>query len=476
LRFRDLVEDTIPAHTSLLDKHGEVCWGWWKKASEPDKLEELRMFAANLDDARAPIGLFNRSTSSYYEALATNCHFDESGRAIDSPNPEITPEYYRGTKLKAWFTFVSIRKLDRRTFEEQFGRPGLGEETLEALDSLGSVEIYRSDSEVIEIPSSLIVHLSDIHFGADFGFPGSSGPRGRDLKSILLKDILQISGGLPVGILVVSGDLTSRGNGSYLSANSYEFLKSLSQGLNVPSERFIIVPGNHDIPLTDFTEGYDHETPFNDFVRKFYGRDLPQHRIAQFRLPSGRTLAVLTINSVKLRDKASSNYGWVKWEECHELLASSTLEENSIRLAVMHHHLVSAPPEDLLPDDDYPSGSISVTLNAGEVIEGLQSFGFHVVLHGHQHYPMVQTVSRVSEVADPPALSPIPLALIGAGSAGAKSDRLDGGLRDNSYNLLDFKDEPCLRVVITTRRYASKARVRKHWEVTLNLERSLLSI
>jgi hypothetical protein len=79
---------------------------------------------------------------------------------------------------------------------------------------------------------------------------------------------------------------------------------------------------------------------------------------------------VLRIHSVKLRKKEESNYGYVDWLHYKNLLSSNNLD-GQVKIAIIHHHLISMPSEEIL-DTTYPYGSISVTLDSGKVIEGLQ--------------------------------------------------------------------------------------------------------
>jgi hypothetical protein len=129
----------------------------------------------------------------------------------------------------------------------------------------------------------------------------------------------------------------------------------------------------------------------------------------------------------------------VDWQACETLLkAAPPPEKGTIRIAVLHHHLMSALRDERLPDADYPDGSVSVTLNAGTVIEGLQRYGFGLVLHGHQHTPGLYTVARGRLEQGSLALQRLdePVYALAGGSAGARADRIDGEVRDNAYALL----------------------------------------
>lgn len=52
LRFRELTPavDTIRAHLEVIEKHGSVWWGWWKKETEPDHAADIRNLAQTVDN------------------------------------------------------------------------------------------------------------------------------------------------------------------------------------------------------------------------------------------------------------------------------------------------------------------------------------------------------------------------------------------------------------------------------------------
>src|SRR6478672_8229486 len=63
---------------------------------------------------------------------------------------------------------------------------------------------------------------------------------------------------------------------------------------------------------------------------------------------------------------------------------------------------------------------LSVTLDAGSVVEGLQSHGFQLALHGHQHVPAITRIDRGSAVDGNVELSHGGgMVVLAAGSAGA---------------------------------------------------------
>lgn len=88
---------------------------------------------------------------------------------------------------------------------------------------------------------ALLMHLSDLHFGAH--------------DQAVCAAVARLAARLPVTLLVVSGDLTQRATAAQF-AQAREFLDSLS----VP--RRLVVPGNHDLPLLAWWErlgGHAHD-------------------------------------------------------------------------------------------------------------------------------------------------------------------------------------------------------------------------
>ena len=93
-----------------------------------------------------------------------------------------------------------------------------------------------------------IVHLSDLHINKndvdkfkDYFIPALE----KDLKEFSLKK--------SIDFVVFSGDIIDKGGKSFGSLSeglkyfSNNVIKNLSEDIGIPIERFIMVPGNHDI-------------------------------------------------------------------------------------------------------------------------------------------------------------------------------------------------------------------------------------
>jgi predicted MPP superfamily phosphohydrolase len=435
LRFRDPDEDEpIRKHRELISASGAVWWGWWKKLAEPDRGQEIQELQEKARNGGLKVGLYDYSTPSFYIANMIDCVVTNGERVL-TPNVRCTPIYATEKRCPAWFQFSAIEEVAAEAFEDSFGPPPGGDGTFFPVWR-GRARELKKASDPIKTSRSSILHLSDIHFGADFGFPDRSGPGETPLLELIERDLRDD----PPGLVVVSGDITSRADANVLQNDGLRFLRALSDALKVPQECFVIVPGNHDIALQNFAPtDYSHEAAFNLFTKEFFGREMKCPELRRFQFPNGRTVELLAMNSVRLRHKTESQFGYVQWRLYDEALRLTERNPDDFRIAVLHHHLIPASREEPI-DPNYKQATISVTVDAGAVVEGLQCNGFKLALHGHQHVPAIARIDRGSPVGGKVTLSEDGgMVVVAAGSAGAT--RLSDEMRDNSYNVIRFMEK-----------------------------------
>ncbi len=434
LRFRDHEQgvDTIEEHQKIIRDVGHVWWGWWKKQSEPDRGQEIAELHYRAQQSPLVVGLFDRSTNRYF--FSKVAAFVQTNSA---PEMRSTPSYYATSRnVGTWLKLLSIEAATLERFVESFGELPIDEHTFFPV-SLGTRQPKQPLLDYVRLGSNYVVHVSDLHFGSDHGFPLNKQVGTDSAINRLRDDLNEVCGGAP-GLVVVSGDLTTKGDANALQVEGLNFLNALHVELKDPKEAIVVIPGNHDFRLTDYEPtDFSHERPFNMMLREFYGTYDPNERFRRFAFPSGRHAEFLLINSVRLRKKEEANYGYVEWSLYESRLKARKKDDGVTRVAVLHHHLVSIPREELL-DRDYPHAGISTTLDSGAVIEGLQAHGFRLALHGHQHVPGVAHISRGIINGGDAAIPRPDLAILSAGSAGAKGTRLADAMRDNSYNVLQF--------------------------------------
>jgi 3',5'-cyclic AMP phosphodiesterase CpdA len=434
LRFRDTNDlDTISEHQKLIDKYGYTWWGWWKKDSEPDRTELMEELKNKLGNSR--FFLFDRSSERFFFISVSELSFKKNEKT-PTPEAEKTPSYYNTENLTLWLKLDKFENLPFNDFKGIFGLIPSFDYTFFTKDDISQeLAELKAKNNRIKLKSDYILHLSDIHFGDDYGFPAAPLPNKRPLLNII-SDYVFNELKEKVGLLIVSGDVTSRGDGNVLLNQGLTFLNELCNTLNIDKEAVIIIPGNHDIPLQSANfKDYNHENTFRIFMEQFYGIKKEPFGLDFFEFPCGKKVDILRIHSVKLRKKEESNYGYVDWFHYKNLLASHKLD-GDIKIAVIHHHLVSMPIEETL-DPTYTYASISVTIDSGRVIEGLQKNGFDFVLNGHQHIPGITKITR--GVINNANLVDInerkQLTILSAGSAGVKDERFSEEMKYNSFSV-----------------------------------------
>lgn len=439
LRFRDTNNlDTISEHQKIIDKYGYTWWGWWKKDSEPDRFKLLNEIEDNLENNR--FFLFDRSSERFYIISVAKIYFKVNEK-LPTPESEKTPKYYNNENLGLWLKLEKFQSISLDEFLAIFSLIPSFDYTF-----FTNQDINQEKGELkainirIKLKSDYILHLSDIHFGDDYGFPASSSPNKRPLLNII-SDYVKNDLKKKVGLLIVSGDITSRGDGNVLLNQGLTFLNELCNALDIEKEAVIIIPGNHDIPLQNANfKDYNHENTFRIFMEQFYGVKKEPFGLDFYEFPCGKRVDILRINSVKLRKKEESNYGYVDWFHYKNLIAAHNLD-GDIKFAVIHHHLVSMPIEESL-DPNYVYASISVTIDSGRVIEGLQKNGFDFVINGHQHIPGITKITR--GIINNANLIDInerkQLTILSAGSAGVKDERFSEEMKYNSFSIYLMKD------------------------------------
>lgn len=446
LRFRDVETSTIDAHQERVEATGAAWWAWWAKDSEEVPVSALTRLGTHTP---VDVGLINRQENARYVARCETVAVAESGERLSSPEPGRTPPYYRDDTFPAWFKLSSIELVGDVEWDRRFGGVPEGESTiffvpLDEPDAAQQALQERFDTTPVEVPTSTVLHISDLHFGSDYGFPLT--PRAiptlqRTLDEVLGEGMEKLA---PegIGLIVVSGDITTRGEqDGFLEART--FLDALLDRLGMRSDQLVLVPGNHDILLDQptVTRRYSAEQPFRDFLQLVYGvPDLELNRLHWFRSRADdQDVLVLALNSVRPRQASTMEYGYVGRDLYGPLVEKAGRLRSEIEgrggpdplmIAVLHHHVLPTPLVEE-PEDGRP---VSLTLDAGQLIEDLQSAGCHVVLHGHQHVPFVGSTSRV--VRDGRAWRRgRTVHVVGGGSCSVQVTRLWANMRNNSVGV-----------------------------------------
>jgi 3',5'-cyclic AMP phosphodiesterase CpdA len=245
-----------------------------------------------------------------------------------------------------------------------------------------------------------IAHISDIHFGRVH--PA--------IAELLLAD-LHVQ---KPDMVVVSGDLTQRAR-AWQYAAAAEFLKKLPQP-------YLVVPGNHDIPLYDVLRRFF--SPLGRYTT-YITRDLrPVYR--------DDYMAVLGINTAR---SFTWTGGHITEEQLLDLeIKLRELPPHLFKIIVTHHPFIPAPGE---PDRDIVAG-------ADRALAVFEACQVDLVLSGHLHLTYTGDIrSRYTSVKRS-------IIACHAGTATSTRYRND---EPNGYNLITLNED---RVSIQVRAYANQ--------------------
>lgn len=190
----------------------------------------------------------------------------------------------------------------------------------------------------------MILHLSDLHFGTE--------------RPECLEAIHQFCQAHPLEAVVVSGDLTQRAR----FAQFYACKRFLDQ-LSTP---YLVIPGNHDIPLYHLWNRL-----FSPFTRyQFFFRELePTLETENFYL--------IGVNSIRCRYHTKGHLSLEQIQRIDQKLAQAP--SSKIKIIVSHQPFY-VPFHNKRGFKDSP-------LMAKIALEAWARHGLFAVLHGHLHQP-----------------------------------------------------------------------------------------
>ncbi len=422
----DTEKPTIEEHQRIIAERGRCWWGWFKAAHDADHSMEIERRVQNCD-----IGLWERSENLFYVA-----HCDGARTAnnypFESPDEDLTPDYYRSQPYPAWFSFRSIRRSGQQEFAERFGD----------LPSAPST-IYWSPEPVpqpiiIQARGNDILHLSDLRFGqyhrwntinvpnrtymsAEQAIERTLTTRGTDLEA--------------VGVVVICGNFSPENPTDEGFGEAIAFIDGLCEKLpNVSRDHVVIVPG-----ADDFDRPGDRERAVQTLYREFHksiysGEEHDLSRMRRYEFDTFR-LNVLPVNSVKMlgtdeRDEGLFGYGYdaqlYMMQEDYDRHRGSTRVVNAV---AAHHHIVSTLVK--LPETMHHEASGARIMrgmhDARDVLSRLSASRVALYLHGHLHEGDCYAILSDNGWQT---------AICGAGTAGASDRWLRSAYLDNQGNSL----------------------------------------
>lgn len=307
-----------------------------------------------------------------------------------------------------------------------------------------------------------ILHLSDLHFGDQHrcvpddpthpraGYPSVIDLVSEDLKSEAFRDSPWTDpdpeGPTPL-IVAVTGDVTETASTNEFTS-AYSVLSGLRGatllGTAITTKDLFLVPGNHDVNYAD-RDPRARFTPYADFYNKLYEDVRPPilpekaAEFSQLHVDEARGLVVAEINSAYYVQKATPDAlrGSVDMAVIKSLrqrleAIPETMLGRMTRVALLHHHPI------LVPALVEPGRGYDAVVNSNHLLRLLRDFGFHLVLHGHKHYPHVFSYDTDSPWSERPS----PATFIVAGGSTSSKELPSGGRRCNTYNVITIRWHP----------------------------------
>lgn len=252
-----------------------------------------------------------------------------------------------------------------------------------------------------------IVHLSDIHLSKN-----NYDEFIRFYKDALINDLNKYNSLKPIDIIVITGDLVDRGGHSLKEIEGYEsyinpyqifekiFIDPISQATGIKKQKFLFIPGNHDVDERSFLwydecemnrnckskiEDYLKENlvefknnirikDFKEFEKEFH-KETPMYLATNnestyiYDYEEKYKVGFLLINdswrckSAKLENEDKLYFGAKQLHNCLDKLSNTDLN-----ICLFHHNL-----------DDF------VDADKTEVKRVLSSKNIELFLHGHSH-------------------------------------------------------------------------------------------
>ncbi|SFQ65615.1 metallophosphoesterase family protein [Flavobacterium akiainvivens] len=298
-----------------------------------------------------------------------------------------------------------------------------------------------------------IYHFSDLHFGK-YHICNPDDPTAHNdgipsLGELVSNDLQNEVKDSPV-IIAVSGDFTQACQyKEFVQADDFlnKVLSSKTFEKLNKSDVFM-VPGNHDVVFNS-SHAEERFQPYCNFYNKFYkgfrenigpNESLSLTQVHKLNKDGNKILfAEINCCMYVQNDTVDKSRGQVgidaitKLKEVLENYSKESDFDDHIKIAMIHHHVV------LLPSFIEPGRGVDSIMNANYLLEVLSDYGFHIILHGHKHYPQIFSYDPLPLWGK--SKNNIPQLVVSGGSCGS-SELPNGMARCNTYGIIKIKWHP----------------------------------
>jgi hypothetical protein len=167
IRFRDLTVElggTIRDHCDLLNRYGEVWWGWFMQPYETVPRVLFGKLLQRIEERNSIESLlFDTGQGLIYATVISDIRVAPTDRGLQSPDPERSPEYYHRGRYSAWFKLLAIlpikfeeRILHFRGFPTRPEMEGILQQLVGTrIDSVNKLRDTKVTLWVIDAPESI---------------------------------------------------------------------------------------------------------------------------------------------------------------------------------------------------------------------------------------------------------------------------------------------------------------------------------
>ncbi|MCG6552792.1 MAG: metallophosphoesterase [Candidatus Magnetominusculus sp. LBB02] len=262
------------------------------------------------------------------------------------------------------------------------------------------------------------IHISDLHFNRNCaninGISDRYDPRltknplYTTTEKTLSEDLVEsLNGNLNTDAVVVSGDLVEEGTGFEHVIKEFKDLGTKWFG-DAPN-RFVIVPGNHDVLFDENTGSrVRRASEYREAISKFDSKDINQtpvwlnkkflFDIKLFKC-NGFSVLICGFESTYIETSKVRGFGYITPEQMEFIentIRAYIERENCIKIAVIHHHVVPVSSDVDTDKSNLEMAElvVSLTYDAREFLRWLSKNNFSMLIHGHQHEPFISGTSE----------------------------------------------------------------------------------
>jgi calcineurin-like phosphoesterase family protein len=274
-------------------------------------------------------------------------------------------------------------------------------------------ELRRYAEKRKKKPNHYIMHLSDLHFGAQDVYVSE-----RRLKSLIKKQLSDVDRGDSLDF-VITGDIYESPERDAL----FDYRNFADHLFDRYGKRPAFVLGNHDIN--------DHGLAFSTNNQRLTNIVADYPKIEILEEPK---VVLLLFNSNTDGKLAQGKIGADQMAEMGNLLDGVANVDGYLLIAIMHHHLLPIPKPEHYDKKWFekiiPERVMNETLkliDADLFSEWLEARNVNLVLHGHKHIPFMAKRNNIQ--------------VISCGSSTGQIAHTDKGKTCISYNLIKIGDD-----------------------------------